>query len=58
MFGRSMKSTNWRVQPSSIFKPFISLFTGSKQKSFFRGPTFFQPIRALWLLFKLLWSVG
>jgi len=24
----------------------------------FRGPAFFQPIRAFWKLFKLLWLVG
>jgi len=30
----------------------------TKTKVFFRGPAFFQPIRAFWIFFILLWLAG
>jgi len=37
---------------------FISLFTWSNKSCFFGGPAFFQPIRAFWKPFRLLWLAG
>jgi len=41
-----------------LYCTFIPCLHDQNKSGFFRGPVFFQPIRALWRLSKLLWLAG